>query len=116
MTNNSKEFVRELIQSWNSHDLERIMKHYSDDCELRSPYVKKLLGVESSLLKGKGPMRDFWKMALARVPDLHLELIEAAECVDTLAMYYMSVKGRKAIEIMFFNEKGEINKVFVHYN
>jgi len=26
MINNSKEFMNELIQSWNSHDLNRIMK------------------------------------------------------------------------------------------
>ena len=116
MINNSKEFVNELIKSWNSHDIERIMKHYSDDCELRSTYIKRLLGIESSILKGKKQIKDFWKIGLSKVPDLHLELIDIAECVDTLAIYYNSVNGRKAIEIMFFNEKGEINKVFVHYN
>lgn len=116
MIPDAKKFVGELIESWNSHDIERIMKHYSGDCELRSPFIKKLLGIESGALHGKERIEEFWKLGLARNPDLHLELIDIAECVDTLAIYYKSIKDRKAIEIMFFNEKGEVNKVFVHYN
>ncbi len=55
-------------------------------------------------------------MALRKVPYLHLELIDIAECVETLAIYYKSVNNKRAIEIMFFNEEGKINKVYVHYN
>ncbi len=116
MINNSVNLVNELINSWNSHNLERIMKHYSDDCELASPYIKKLFGHTTSILKGKEKIREFWAMALSKVPYLHLELIDIAECVETLAIYYKSVNNKRAIEIMFFNEEGKINKVYVHYN
>ncbi len=116
MINNRMNFAYELINSWNSHNLERIMKHYSDDCELASPYINKLLGNTRSILKGKETIRDFWKIALSKVPDLHLELIDIAECVETLAIYYKHLNGKRAIEIMFFNKEGKINKVFVHYN
>ena len=37
-------FAEEWIAAWNSHDLERILTHYEDDVELRSPVASKLLG------------------------------------------------------------------------
>ena len=32
-------FTRELIDAWNSHTLERILAHYTDDFEMSSPYI-----------------------------------------------------------------------------
>jgi hypothetical protein len=112
---NSKKFVTELISSWNSHEIERIMKHYSDDCELSSPYVRTIIGIESGTLIGKINIRKFWELCLKKVPDLRLELIEIAEGIDTLSIYYESVNSKKAIETMYFNKNKEINKVLLHY-
>jgi hypothetical protein len=88
----------------------------SNDCELISPYIKRILGIEDGILVGKDKLEHFWKIGIEKVPDLHLELLEIAESVDTLAIYYKSINHRKAIEIMFFNSMREINKVFVHYS
>lgn len=31
------EFARDWIESWNSHDMDRILSHYTDDFEMSSP-------------------------------------------------------------------------------
>ena len=33
------EFAQEWIDSWNSHDLDRILSHLSDDFEMKSPLI-----------------------------------------------------------------------------
>ena len=37
-------FTGEWIRSWNSHDLESILYHYSDDVEITSPMIKQAAG------------------------------------------------------------------------
>lgn len=41
------------IDSWNSHDLDRILSHYSDDFEMSAPFIIRILGESSGVLKGK---------------------------------------------------------------
>jgi ketosteroid isomerase-like protein len=40
----AQEFALEWIAAWNSHDLERILRHYTDDVEVTSPLVETVLG------------------------------------------------------------------------
>jgi hypothetical protein len=109
-------FAREWIRSWNEHDLDAILAHYSEDVEVTTPMIQTLLGIGSGTLKGKKPVGDYWGEALDKVPDLHFELVEATQSVDSIALYYRSVLGRMAIEVMFFNAAGKIRRVIAHYN
>lgn len=111
----SKEFAQKWIESWNSHSLENILSHYSDDIEITTPMIKMAGGINSGTLKGKKNVRDYWKKALNKIPNLHFELIDVTQSVDSIALYYKSVMNKKAIEVMFFNEQGEINKMIAHY-
>ena len=111
----TKKFVDEWIESWNSHDLERILSHYSENVEITTPMIKVALGIETGILKGKENIRNYWEAALKKVPDLHFELKEVTEGVSSIAIYYKSVFGKMAIEVMYFNEEGKINKVIAHY-
>jgi ketosteroid isomerase-like protein len=112
---NAKEFAREWITSWNSHDLEDILSHYSDDIEITTPMIKLAAGIESGSLKGKEQVADYWRKALQRVPDLHFELIEVTEGVGCVALYYKSIMNKMAIEVMFFNEQGKVNRMYAMY-
>ena len=48
-------FADEWIEAWNSHDLDRILSHYSDDAELLSPVAAARLGtVELSVMRRCG--------------------------------------------------------------
>lgn len=113
---NAKHFAEEWIQVWNSHDLDQILAHYSDDFEITTPMIKTVMGIESGTLKGKAAIREYWQTALNKIPDLRFELKEVTESVGSIALYYQSVFGKMAIEVMFFDEHGKINKVIAHYN
>lgn len=110
-----QEFAERWIASWNSHDLEDILSHYSEDVEITTPMIKLAGGIDSGTLKGKESVADYWKKALNKIPDLHFELIDVTESVNSVALYYKSVMDKKAIEVMFFNGQGKVNKMIAHY-
>ncbi|MFH6991327.1 nuclear transport factor 2 family protein [Flavobacterium sp. FlaQc-48] len=112
---NAEKFANEWIESWNSHDLEDIMKHYSDDLEITTPMIKLAGGIESGSLQGKEQVKAYWQKALIKIPDLHFELIEVTSGVNSVALYYKSVMNKRAVEVMFFNENGLVNKMIAHY-
>ncbi|KAA5536716.1 nuclear transport factor 2 family protein [Taibaiella lutea] len=112
----AKQFAEEWISSWNSHDLDVILSHYSDDIEVTTPMIRMAAGIESGTLKGKEAVADYWRKALSKIPDLHFELIDVTECINSIALYYKSVMNKMCVEVMFFNEEGKVYKMFAHYN
>ena len=82
-----EKFAHEWIEVWNSHDLEKILAHYSEDIEITTPMIKLAGGIDSGTLKGKKMVASYWKKALEKVPDLHFELIDITEGVDSVALY-----------------------------
>lgn len=111
----AKKFAEEWIESWNSHDLDDIMKHYSEDIEITTPMIKLAAGIESGLLQGKEQVRAYWEKVLSKIPDLHFELVEVTSGVDSVALYYKSIMNKMAIEVMFFDQNGLVNKMIAHY-
>lgn len=115
------EFAREWIGAWNSHDLDRILAHYQDDFEITTPMIKLTLGGDAGTLKGKEAIGAYWRAALDKVPDLHFELLDVTEGVDSLAVYYKSILDKLAAEVMFFGEEADehgnqkVARVVVHY-
>lgn len=116
MLTDPKTFATEWIESWNSHDLDRILSHYDDDVEVTSPMIKVALGINTGTLRGKVAVREYWYAALRKLLDLHFEFVECTKSVDSIAIYYKSVMGKMAIEVMFFNPDEKISKVIAHYN
>lgn len=50
----ARHFASEWVSAWNSHDLDRILSHYSDDFSMTSPFIAGPLGGEpSGTLRGK---------------------------------------------------------------
>ncbi|MCT3757947.1 nuclear transport factor 2 family protein [Elizabethkingia anophelis] len=111
----AQQFAKTWIQAWNSHDMNAILNHYSEDIEITTPMIKMALGEGDGSLKGKEAVADYWRRALDKIPDLHFELYDVTEGVDSVALYYKSVMDKKAVEVMFFNEEGKVNKMFAHY-
>lgn len=111
----AKKFANTWIESWNSHDLNDILNHYSDDIEITTPMIKLAAGINSGSLKGKENVKEYWRKALERIPDLYFELYEVTSGVNSVALFYKSVMNKKAIEVMFFNEQGKVNKMNAFY-
>ena len=66
-------FSHNWVQAWNSHDLNKIMTHYTDDFEMSSPVIRKIMNIKSGKIKGKIEVRTYWEKALSINPDFHFE-------------------------------------------
>ncbi len=107
-------FATEWIAAWNSHDLPRILSHYTDDFEMSSPVIVQMAGEPSGKLKGKGAVGAYWSKALERMPDLHFELVTTLVGVDSITLYYKGPRGMAA-EVFHFGPDGKVVEAFAHY-
>lgn len=108
--------AQEWIQSWNSHDLDSILSHYSDDVEFTSPFIVKLMGVQSGTIHGKARLREYFGVGLSAYPELKFELLRVLSGVNSFTLFYKSVKDMLAAEVMMLNDEGKISKVIAHYS
>ena len=90
------EFAQEWIASWNSHDLDRILSHYTEDFEMSSPLIVERLGREDGVLKGKTAVAEYWKPSMSLEPPLRFELEDVLVGINQLTIYYRNV-GRKVV-------------------
>lgn len=111
----AEKIAQEWIDAWNSHDLDAIIAHYANDVEFTSPFVAKLVGNPAGNIKGKEALRDYFEKALVAYPDLKFELFQVLIGVDSLTIYYRSIKDMFAAEVMILNSQGQIAKVMAHY-
>ena len=51
----AEKFSTQWIEAWNSHDLDRILLHYSDDFEMSSPNIAQIAGEPSERSRGRLP-------------------------------------------------------------
>jgi len=112
----AQEFAQEWVDSWNSHELDRILSHYADDFHMTSPFIAQLTNEPSGTIKGKENVRAYWAIALERIPDLHFTLIEVLTSVDSMTLYYHAVLGKRAAEVLFFDANGKVSRAIAHYN
>ena len=108
-------FAREWVAAWNAHDMERILSHYTDDFEMSSPVIVDLMGEPSGTLKGKPAVREYWTKALARLPDLHFDLIDAYAGAGSVVIHYQGPRGPSA-EAFWFDAAGKVYRAAAHYS
>jgi len=110
-------FTKEWISAWNSHDLDRILSHYTDDFIMESPIALKRLPETAGVVKGKEAVRAYWKMGLELNPTLHFKLHEVLVGVNSITMYYVNTTtGKNTAEVLLLNEEGKAYHGFAHYN
>ena len=110
----AEHFTKEWIDSWNSHDLDRILFHYSDNFEMSSPVIVTIAGEPSGKLKGKNSVGAYWKKALELIPDLRFDLVSTLTGVDSITIYYKGPRGMGA-EVFQFNPDRKIERAYAHY-
>ncbi len=110
----AKHFASDWIDSWNDHDLDRILSHYSDEFEMSSPVIVQVAGEPSGTLKGKVAVGAYWAKALKLIPDLHFELISTLIGVDSITLYYKGARGAAA-EVFHFGPEGKVERAYAHY-
>jgi len=108
-------FATVWIDSWNAHDLDRILSHYSDQFEMSSPAIIQVAGEPSGTLQGKVAVRAYWKKALELVPDLQFELLQVLAGVNSITVHYKGARGRLAAEVFHFGPDQKVTSAFAHY-
>jgi hypothetical protein len=108
-------FAKEWIEAWNSHNLDRIMSHYSEGLEFSSPFIITVAGEPSGRLKGRAAVRAYWSKAFARQPDLHFRLVTVFSGVASAVIYYQRHDGSYAAEHFEFEPGGKVVKSSAHY-
>jgi ketosteroid isomerase-like protein len=111
----ARRFAEEWIASWNAHDLERILSHYTDDFEMHSPLIVERMGVPSGCLRGKDAVRPYWAAGLAARPGLHFTLVEVLVGVDALTILYRSELYVLVAETIGFDDRGRAVRGSAHY-
>jgi hypothetical protein len=111
----AKDFAAEWIESWNSHDLDRILAHYAESVEFFSPFVSQMLGEPDGRICGKSALRAYFAKALGAYPNLRFDLYTVLSGVNSLTIFYRSVKNLLAAEVMLFDDGHRVTLVFAHY-
>jgi ketosteroid isomerase-like protein len=97
-------FAGEWVDAWNSHDLERILSLYSEDCTIESPMAVKLYPQSGGTVAGKNEVRKYWSIGLEKSPNLKFQLLEVLLGVNSLALYlFNTASQKKSIEVMSFD-------------
>lgn len=105
----ARAFALGWINAWNQHDLEAVLAHYAEDFEFSSPLIADFAGEPSGTLRGKDAVKAYWAKGLARLPDLHFELIDVLAGVDSLMVYYRGHRG-PAAEVFLFDASGYVKR------
>lgn len=99
-------FAEEWEAAWNSHDLERIVAHYTDDVVFQSPYIVHRLHEPSGELRGKDALRAYFGSGLQGQQTLQFTLEDVRLSVDTLVINYRNQRGHAISEVLRF--RGEL--------
>lgn len=96
-------FTREWLTAWNSHDVEAVLAHFRDDVVFSSPVAARLLPATGGVVRGKAALRDYWTTALAKLPDLHFELVAVYQGESLLVINYRNERGQLVNEVLAFD-------------
>src|SRR5690349_13824787 len=100
----ASKFAEQWIDSWNSHDLERVLRHYAPEIEFTSPFVRSILGVDTEMVRGLDSLRHYFGKAFLVYPNLKLVPLRVYTSLRSLVIEYESVNGRLAAEMLEFND------------
>ena len=110
----AEQFAADWIEAWNSHDLARILEHYSDDFVMSSPRIAVVAGESTGVLAGKAAIGAYWQKALALAPALRFTLREVFVGADCVVIHYEGVRG-PAAEVFFFGADGRVVRAAASY-
>jgi hypothetical protein len=108
-------FAAGWIAAWNSHDLDAILTHYTDEVEFTSPFVVRLLGTTDGTLRGKRHLRDYFGVCLNRVPDLTFSDCRTFAGATGVTLVYRSVLNLEAAETMLLDDNDRVYRAIALY-
>ena len=101
---------REWVEAWNTGELERVLRLYSDDAEMTSDRIPPLGFGASGTVHGKDELRAYWSKALSLIPNLHFKLIDTYVSPDSIVVFYQNERGSKICEYLRLDAAGKIRQ------
>ncbi|BBC00806.1 ketosteroid isomerase-like protein [Bradyrhizobium japonicum] len=101
---------RDWIAAWNARDLERVLAMYAEDAEMTSDRIPPLGFGASGTVRGKASLRAYWSAALAKLPELHFELIDLYVSPDSVVVFYQNERGKKICEYLRLDAERKIRQ------
>ena len=105
----------EWVKAWNDHDIDAIMAHYSEEIHFASPLIIKIAQKPDGVITGKAELEAYFLKGLAAYPDLKFELYHVLTGVNSLVVYYKSVKNMLSAELMILDSNGKVKQCIAHY-
>ncbi len=112
----ARQFAEHWIRSWNSHDLDAIMSHYTSDVVLISPAAARLLNDPSGTVTGKEALREYFNRGLQAYPDLNFDLVDVMWGLHSVVVYYVNQRGSRTAEFMEFDDNRKVMRVVANYS
>jgi ketosteroid isomerase-like protein len=94
------------IASWNRHDVDAILAHYSEDVEVQGPSIVERWGRADGRLHGKGELRRHFERGFELTPTSHFELEDVLFGPESFVMIYRKQDGVRVLEVVRTNEAG----------
>jgi ketosteroid isomerase-like protein len=95
-------------EAWNAHDVDAVLAHFADDVVFTSPVAARVVPESAGILRGKPALRAYWSAALARVPDLHFEVLGVYAGVDHVVINYRNHLGGLVCEVLRLGPDGQV--------
>ena len=94
----AERFAQAWCADWNSHDLDRIVAHFTDDVQWASPVAARMTG--SARLDGRDALRSYFAVGLQRLPDLRFTVESVRTGIDTVVIDYRNERGQAVSEVL----------------
>jgi ketosteroid isomerase-like protein len=95
-------FAEAWVADWNSHDLERLLGHFTDEVVFTSPIAAQVMPGTNGVIRGKAALREYWSRGFERIPDLHFEVVGVYAGVGTVVINYRNHVGNLVCEVLRF--------------
>ena len=96
----NKEIAAKWFDAFNRHHLEDLLALYHDNAQHLSPKLKIRKPETQGLIKGKQELRDWWRDAFERLPELHYEVKRLTADEEQVFMEYIRhVPGEEDLSV-----------------
>jgi hypothetical protein len=95
-------FAEQWVRDWNAHDIDALLKHFTDDVVFTSPVAVRLFGGDG-VIRGKEALRKYWAEGVRLIPDLRFEVLAVYAGISTLVINYRNQAGGVVCEVLTFD-------------
>jgi len=110
----AREFARDWIQAWNSHNLDAIMSYYAPEVVLVSPLAAKIMNSRSGTVEGHQALRSYFSRGLEMNPKLAFRLLDVMCGVSSITVYFVNEASARTGEFMELGPNGKVVRVVVN--